>query len=101
MPPKTKSKPTPKPVAKPVLFSDIKKYGTEAQQRELNDFVRSLTPEQVQVVQALLTRLSTGACFNGDGTIDAEGLRTTGGYRKSIHYLKAYFAQAPQAVTSL
>ena len=101
MPANKKSLPKTKQVQKPVVFTDTKKFGTQAQQLELNDFIRSLTPEQVQVVQALLTRFSTGACFNGDGTIDAEGLRTTGGYRKSIHYLKAYFTNAPQPVTGL
>jgi len=101
MPATKKSLPKAKQVQKPVLFSDVKKYGTEAQQRELFEFIQSLSPEQVQVVKALLNRFSTGACFSGDGTIDAEGLRTTGGYRKSIHYLKAYFTNAPQPVTGL
>jgi len=95
------AKPTIKKNPKPVqnlILADTKKYGTIAQQTELNEFMQSLTPEQVQTVQAVITRFSTGACINGDGTIDADGLRTTGGYRKSVHWLKAYFSSRPMPV---
>jgi len=87
------------PVQKAVLFTDTKKYGTEAQQLELDTFLKSLTPDQLQTIQALIGRMTTGACINGDGTIDpTTGLRTTGGYRKSVHYMKAYFSNVPTVV---
>jgi len=93
------AKKNPQPVQKPFILGDTKKYGTVAQQTELNEFMRNLTVEQVQVVQAVITRFSTGACINGDGTIDPDtGLRTTGGYRKSVHWLKAYLANRPMPV---
>ncbi len=96
--PKVKKAPA-KPVQKVVLFDDTKKYGTVAQQTEMGEFMQGLTPEQLLVIQALIQRMSTGACINGDGTIDAAtGLRTTGGYRKSVHYIKAYFANRPLPV---
>lgn len=96
--PQKPAKANPKAVQPPFTLTDTKKFGTMAQQIELDAFLKSLNQEQLLVVQALLTRMSTGACFNGDGTIDADGLRTTGGYRKSIHYMKAYFANRPTPV---
>jgi hypothetical protein len=97
--------PDKKPVSKkvapvqPFYVPDEKKCGTKAQQLELNDFLMSLTPAQTQTIQSLLHRMTTGACINGDGTIDTStGLRTTGGYRKSVHYMKAYFINRPTIV---
>lgn len=93
------AKATPKAVQKPFIVADQKKCGTEAQQSELNAFLTALKPEQLQTVQSLITRMSSGACINGDGTIDpTTGMRTTGGYRKSVHYMKAFFASRPMPV---
>jgi len=93
------AKKNPQPVQKPFIVADQKKCGTEAQQTELNNFLTALNQEQLQTVQALITRMSTGACINGDGTIDpTTGMRTTGGYRKSVHYMKAFFAGRPMPV---
>jgi hypothetical protein len=87
------------PVQTPFLCADTKKFGTQLQQLELNDFLQALTPEQLQTIQSLLARMKTGACIYGDGTIDQDtGLKTTGGYRKSVHYMVAYFQNRPTQV---
>ena len=83
----------------PFTVPDLKKCGTIAQQTELFTFLQSLNQAQLQAVQSLIQRMSTGACINGDNTIDpTTGMKTTGGYRKSVHYMKAYFANRPMPV---
>lgn len=97
--PEPKAKKAPAKPVQPFYVMDEKKCGTKAQQLELDAFLKTMTPDQLQTIQLLIQRFSTGACINGDGTIDpATGLRTTGGYRKSIHYLKAWFANRPMPV---
>lgn len=87
-----------KPVQKPFLVNDPK-CGTVAQQTELYEMLSSFTPEQMQTFLIVFKRLTTGACINGDGTIDpATGLRTTGGYRKSMHYFREYLKNRPVPV---
>jgi hypothetical protein len=98
MTPKT-LKAKPKAVQPAFILQDTKKYGTVSQQTELYTMLQSMPKEQVQGVQTLLRVMSSGACINGDNTIDAStGLRTTGGYRKSVHYLKAFLANQPTTV---
>lgn len=87
------------PVQPPFTLTDVKKFGTLAQQLELDTFLKAQTPEQLQTIQSLLQRMKSGACINGDGTIDQDtGLKTTGGYRKSVHYMVAYFQNRPTQV---
>lgn len=89
----------PKLVQQPFTLTDTKKFGTLAQQLELDTFLKSMTSDQLQTIQLLLQRMKSGACINGDGQIDADtGLKTTGGYRKSVHYMVAYFQNRPTAV---
>ena len=88
----------PKPV-QPFILQNTTKYGTIAQQTELHTMLQSMTQEQIQGVKILLQTMSSGACINGDGAIDAAtGQRTTGGYRKSVHYLKVCLANQPTPV---
>lgn len=94
------SKPKAKPaVQQPFLVADTKSCGTVAQQTELDAFLKSCTEVELVGITKLIQRMSTGACINGDGTMDAITQKpTTGGYRKSVHYIKAWLNSRPQPV---
>ena len=94
----TKAKAKPQ-VQQAFLVADIKSCGTIAQQTELDNFLKSCTDVELAGTQKLIQRMSTGACINGDGSIDPMTSKpTTGGYRKSVHYMKAWFGSRPQPV---
>lgn len=95
----TRAKSAPKSVRPPVFTTTNPKHGTVAQQTELDTALQGMNPEQLQGAKMLIHTMTHGACINGDGTIDPDtGLKTTGGYRKSVHYLKAWFDAHPQPV---
>lgn len=85
MPPRKAKAKTPATTVRPPFTTTNPKCGTPEHQAQLDAYLSSLTPDELQTIRNLMTQMTTGAAIMG-------------GYRKSIHFMKEWFGAHPSPV---